>query len=71
MNPHFMAHLSSLSSSGLKIEIQTDADEFLSCVGNKKNQRWTWHAGERKNGMNESCCRLIDKFSVFPMNLSQ
>ena len=74
-----MAHLSSLSSCALEIEIYADAeaDEFWSYVGNKKNQRWTWYAVERKSGIilawhngrrtDESCCRLMDKLSVFPV----
>ncbi|MGR0481566.1 MAG: hypothetical protein ACTFAL_09235 [Candidatus Electronema sp. V4] len=40
MNPHFMAHLNSLSSSGLEIEIEiqadAEADEFFSYIWNKK-----------------------------------
>ncbi len=53
VNLHFMAHLSSLSSCDLEIEIHADAeaDEFWSYVGNKKNQRWTWYAIERKSGI--------------------
>ncbi|WP_417914337.1 IS1 family transposase [Candidatus Electronema sp. JM] len=74
-----MAHLSSLSSCALEIEIYADAkaDEFWIYVGNKKNQRWTWHAVERKSGIilawhngrrtDERCCRLMDKLSVFPV----
>ena len=70
-----MKHLS--SSSELEIEICSEADEFWSYVGNKKNQRWTWYAVERKSGIilawhngrrtNQSCSCLMDKLSLFPV----
>ncbi|MGX9726626.1 MAG: IS1 family transposase [Candidatus Electronema sp. VV] len=76
MNPHFAACLSGLLPCELEIEIMVEADEFWSYVGNKKNQRWTWHALERNSGVviawhngrrtDESCSRLMEKISVFP-----
>jgi len=63
----------------LEVEIRTDAegDEFWSYVGNKGNQRRTWYAIERNSGIilawhngrrtYESCSRLINKLSVFPI----
>ncbi|MGX9727640.1 MAG: IS1 family transposase [Candidatus Electronema sp. VV] len=76
MNPHFAACLSGLLPCELEIEIRVEADEFWSYVGNKKNQRWTWHALERNSGVviawhngrrtDESCSRLMEKISVFP-----
>lgn len=76
MNPHFAARLSGLPPYEVEIEIRVEADEFWSYVGNKKNQRWTWHAVERKSGVviawhngrrtDESCSCLMEKISVFP-----
>lgn len=76
MNPHFAAHLSGLPPYEVEIEIRVEADEFWSYVGNKKNQRWTWYAIERKSGVviawhngrrtDESCSCLMEKISVFP-----
>ncbi|MCW5198702.1 hypothetical protein VU06_03015 [Desulfobulbus sp. F3] len=76
MNPHFAARLSGLPPYELEIEIRVETDEFWSYVGNKKNQRWTWYAVERKSGMilvwhnarrtDESCSSLMEKISVFP-----
>ena len=74
-----MAHLSHMSPCELEVEIHADAeaDEFWSYVGNKKNQRWTWYAVEKKSGVilawhngrrtNESCRSLMDKLSAFPI----
>jgi len=65
-------------ADGIAIEMQTDAeaDELWSYVGGKKNQRWTWHAVERKTGAilawrngrraDESCSLLMAKLSAFP-----
>lgn len=64
---------------GFDVEIRTDAegDEFWSYVGDKSNQRWTWYAIERNSGVilawhngrrtDESCARLMEKLSVFPI----
>ena len=77
VNPYFTPRLDGASSSGIEVEIKTDAeaDELWSYVGNKKNQRWTWYAIERNtdvilarhNGRrtDESCSLLMDKPSVF------
>ena len=40
-----------LSSSELEIKIYSEADEFWSYAGNKKNQRRTWCAVERQSGI--------------------
>lgn len=34
----------------VQIVLATEWDEFWSYVGNKKEQRWTWYAIDRKNG---------------------
>ena len=57
--------------------LATEADEFWSYVGNKKNQRWTWYALERESGIilawhngrrtDDSCEALINKLSNFPI----
>ncbi len=77
MNPHFPIRSGAISSSGLEIEIRTDAeaDELWSYVGSKENQRWTWYAPERKSGVipawhngrrtDAGCSLLMDKLSVF------
>ena len=76
MNPFFM---SDLLSRLLDVEIflNAEADEFWSYVGNKANQRWTWYAIDRTSGVilawqngkrtDESCARLLEKLSVFPI----
>ncbi|WP_124330198.1 IS1 family transposase [Desulfonema ishimotonii] len=63
----------------MEVEIRTDAeaDEFRSYVGNKGDQRRTWYATKRNIGIilawhngrrtDESCSRLIEKLSVFPI----
>jgi IS1 family transposase len=52
MNPYFITESESQSVNNLEVELKFSAetDEFRSFVSNKKNQRWTWYAIERKSG---------------------
>ena len=77
MNPFFPSAADRFFDLEIEIRTDTDADEFRSYVGNWGNQRQTWYAIERKSGIilawhngrrtDESCARLMDKLSVFPV----
>ncbi len=63
--------------SGLEIDIRVEADEFWSSVDNTHNQRWTWYALDRANGVvlahqngrrtDEMCDQLLAKLELFPI----
>ena len=41
----------SLSELDIQFFYTVEIDEFWSFVGNKKNQRWTWYAMDKKSGI--------------------
>jgi insertion element IS1 protein InsB len=59
------------------VELRTEADEFWSYVEKKSNQRWTWYAIDRSNGVilahqngrrtDEMCEQLVAKLDMFPI----
>jgi insertion element IS1 protein InsB len=79
VNPYYIDKLESQQLSELDVDIrfEVEGDEFWSYVGNKKNQRWTWYAVDRSNGVilayhqgkrtDESCKALMGKLAQFPI----
>jgi len=73
----YAAYLSKQDSSGIEVEIRTEADEFWSSVEKKSNQRWTWYIIDRSNGVilahqngrrtDEMCHQLLKKVEIFPI----
>ena len=51
VNLAYADYLKQTMSPGLTIEIRAEADEFWSFVKDKSQQRWTWYALNRANGM--------------------
>jgi insertion element IS1 protein InsB len=59
------------------VELRTEAEDFWSSVEQKSNQRWTWEAIDRSNGVilahqngrrtAERCDQLGAKLAMFPM----
>lgn len=80
VNPYVIDNEEFNSFKDLEVDIvayESEADEFWSFVGNKKNQRWTWYAIERKTGIilayqngrrtDESCQLLMKKLAHLPI----
>lgn len=77
VNVAYADYLNTHASSGIEVEIRTEADEFWSYVGKKANQRWTWYALDRETGVilahqngrrtDEMCEHLIAKLDIFPI----
>ena len=76
-NTAYAEHVTGCVSSGIDVEIRTEADEFWSYVGDKSNQRWTWYVIERQTGIilahqngkrtDAVCQQLLKKLQVFPI----
>ncbi len=77
VNLAYAEYVKQQALSGCEIEIRVEADEFWSYVGNKDNQRWTWYALDRANGVilahqngrrtDEMCEQLLAKLDIFPI----
>lgn len=77
INVAYADYLNTQASGGIEVEIRTEADEFWSYVEKKSNQRWTWYALDRRNGIilahqngrrtDEICEQLFAKLDIFPI----
>ena len=78
VNLAYADYLRCTMSPGIAIDIRIEADEFWSFVGKKSNQRWTWYALDRANGvilahqngrrLDTVCEQLFKKLEIFPID---
>ncbi len=69
--------LKTQASCGIEVELRTEADECWSSVEKKSNQRWTWYAIDRSNGVilahqngrrtDDMCEHPVAKLEMFPI----
>jgi insertion element IS1 protein InsB len=77
VNVAYADFLNTRASCGIEVELRTEADEFWSDVEKKSNQRGTWYAIDRSNGVllahqkgrrtDERCEQLLAKLDIFPI----